>query len=205
MSAFLSPSALYALAQVVLIDVTLAGDNAIVVGMAVRNLPHRARRVAILCGVLGAAVIRIGLALVAVRLLAIIGLTLAGGLLLLWVCWRMYREMRGTAPAEEGTPAPGSLRNAIIRIIVADLSMSLDNVLAVAGAAGEHIGVLVAGLAVSVVLMAVAASLIARLLERYRWISWVGLLVVLAVAIELIVKGGGEVLSLIHISEPTRH
>ncbi|BAK83158.1 YjbE family putative metal transport protein [Komagataeibacter medellinensis] len=193
MSAFLSPSALYALAQVVLIDVTLAGDNAIVVGMAVRNLPPKPRRVAILCGVLGAAVIRICLALVAVRLLAIIGLTLAGGLLLLWVCWRMYRELRGSAPDAEGTPAPGSLRNAIIRIIVADLSMSLDNVLAVAGAAGEHIGVLVAGLAVSVVLMAVAASLIARLLERYRWISWVGLLVVLAVAIELIVKGGGEV------------
>ncbi|KAB8124958.1 TerC family protein [Komagataeibacter medellinensis] len=193
MSAFLSPSALYALAQVVLIDVTLAGDNAIVVGMAVRNLPPKPRRVAILCGVLGAAVIRICLALVAVRLLAIIGLTLAGGLLLLWVCWRMYRELRGSAPDAEGTPAPGSLRNAIIRIIVADLSMSLDNVLAVAGAAGEHIGVLVAGLAVSVVLMAVAASLIARLLERYRWISWFGLLVVLAVAIELIVKGGGEV------------
>lgn len=193
MSTFLSPSALYALAQVVLIDVTLAGDNAIVVGMAVRNLPPRSRRVAILCGVLGAAVIRICLALVAVRLLAIIGLTLAGGLLLLWVCWRMYRELRGSAPDVEGTPAPGSLRNAIIRIIVADLSMSLDNVLAVAGAAGEHMGVLVAGLAVSVVLMAVAASLIARLLERYRWISWIGLLVVLAVAIELIVKGGGEV------------
>ncbi|RFP07491.1 hypothetical protein BFX83_14285, partial [Komagataeibacter xylinus] len=193
MSAIFSPSSLYALAQVVLIDVTLAGDNAIVVGLAVRNLPQSSRRIAILCGVLGAAVIRICLALVAVRLLAIIGLTLAGGLLLLWVCWRMYREMGGDASAEGGTPAPASLRNAIIRIIVADLSMSLDNVLAVAGAAGEHMGVLVAGLVISVVLMAVAASLIARLLERYRWISWVGLLVVLAVAIELIVKGGGEV------------
>ncbi|GCE82931.1 YjbE family putative metal transport protein [Komagataeibacter diospyri] len=193
MSAIFSASSLYALAQVVLIDVTLAGDNAIVVGMAVRNLPHSSRRIAILCGVLGAAAIRICLALVAVRLLAIIGLTLAGGLLLLWVCWRMYREMAGDAHAEGDTPAPASLRNAIIRIIVADLSMSLDNVLAVAGAAGEHMGVLVAGLVISVVLMAVAASLIARLLERYRWISWVGLLVVLAVAIELIVKGGGEV------------
>ncbi|MBV1830037.1 YjbE family putative metal transport protein [Komagataeibacter sp. AV436] len=193
MSAIFSPSSLYALAQVILIDVTLAGDNAIVVGMAVRNLPQQSRRIAILCGVLGAAVIRIGLALVAVRLLAIIGLTLAGGLLLMWVCWRMFREMRGGAEAETDTPAPGSLRNAIIRIIVADLSMSLDNVLAVAGAAGEHMGVLVSGLVISVVLMAVAASLIARLLERYKWISWVGLLVVLAVAIELIVKGGGEV------------
>ncbi|GBQ46453.1 YjbE family putative metal transport protein [Komagataeibacter sucrofermentans] len=193
MSAIFSPSSLYALAQVILIDVTLAGDNAIVVGMAVRNLPQKSRRIAILCGVLGAAVIRIGLALVAVRLLAIIGLTLAGGLLLMWVCWRMFREMRGDTHAETDTPAPGSLRNAIIRIIVADLSMSLDNVLAVAGAAGEHMGVLVSGLVISVVLMAVAASLIARLLERYKWISWVGLLVVLAVAIELIVKGGGEV------------
>lgn len=193
MSAIFSPSSLYALAQVILIDVTLAGDNAIVVGMAVRNLPQQSRRIAILCGVLGAAVIRIGLALVAVRLLAIIGLTLAGGLLLMWVCWRMFREMRGDGHAETDTPAPGSLRNAIIRIIVADLSMSLDNVLAVAGAAGEHMGVLVSGLVISVVLMAVAASLIARLLERYKWISWVGLLVVLAVAIELIVKGGGEV------------
>lgn len=193
MSAIFSPSSLYALAQVILIDVTLAGDNAIVVGMAVRNLPQQSRRIAILCGVLGAAVIRIGLALVAVRLLAIIGLTLAGGLLLMWVCWRMFREMRGDGHAETDTPAPGSLRNAIIRIIVADLSMSLDNVLAVAGAAGEHMGVLVSGLVISVVLMAVAASLIAKLLERYKWISWVGLLVVLAVAIELIVKGGGEV------------
>lgn len=193
MSAIFSPSSLYALAQVILIDVTLAGDNAIVVGLAVRNLPHRSRRIAILCGILGAAVIRIGLALVAVRLLAIIGLTLAGGLLLLWVCWRMYREMRGDAVENDAAPAPGSLRNAIIRIMVADLSMSLDNVLAVAGAAGEHMGVLVTGLVISVVLMAVAASLIARLLERYRWISWIGLLVVLVVAIELIIKGGGEV------------
>ncbi|MBV1834105.1 YjbE family putative metal transport protein [Novacetimonas pomaceti] len=199
MSFAVSASSLYALGQVVLIDLTLAGDNAIVVGMAVRGLPAPQRRIAILAGVLGAALIRICLALVAVRLLAIIGLTLAGGLLLLWVCWRMYREMRGN-PAEhaDAAPAPGSLRNAIVRIIVADLSMSLDNVLAVAGAAGEHVGVLVTGLVVSVLMMAIAASLIARLLERYRWISWIGLLVVLAVAIELIVKGGGEVWT--HIS-----
>lgn len=199
MSFAVSASSLYALGQVVLIDLTLAGDNAIVVGMAVRGLPTPQRRIAILAGVLGAALIRICLALVAVRLLAIIGLTLAGGLLLLWVCWRMYREMRGN-PGEhaDAAPAPGSLRNAIVRIIVADLSMSLDNVLAVAGAAGEHVGVLVTGLVVSVLMMAIAASLIARLLERYRWISWIGLLVVLAVAIELIVKGGGEVWT--HIS-----
>ena len=194
MSFAVSASSLYALGQVVLIDLTLAGDNAIVVGMAVRGLPAPQRRIAILAGVLGAALLRICLALVAVRLLAIIGLTLAGGLLLLWVCWRMYREMRGPGHAgDDASPAPGSLRNAIIRIVVADLSMSLDNVLAVAGAAGEHVGVLVTGLVVSVLMMAIAASLIARLLERFRWISWIGRLVVLAVAIELIVKGGGEV------------
>lgn len=186
--------ALTALLQVVLIDVTLAGDNAVVIGMAVRSLAGAQRRKAIWAGVGLAAVIRVLLALVAVKLLAVVGLTLAGGLLLLWVCWRMYREMQDSHTAdEEGTPAPGSLRSAIIRILIADLSMSLDNVLAVAGAAREHPGILVMGLALSVVLMGLAASLIARLLERYKWISWVGLLVVLAVAIELIVSGGGEV------------
>lgn len=186
--------AVAAFLQVVLIDVTLAGDNAVVIGMAVRSLTGEQRRKAIWAGVGLAAVIRVLLALVAVKLLAIVGLTLAGGLLLLWVCWRMYREMRASHVAEEqGQPAPGSLRSAIIKILIADLSMSLDNVLAVAGAAREHPGILVMGLALSVVLMGVAASLIARLLERYKWISWVGLLVVLAVAIELIVTGGGEV------------
>jgi YjbE family integral membrane protein len=141
-----------------------------------------------------AAVIRVLLALVAVKLLSIVGLTLAGGLLLLWVCWRMYREMRHSNASDgEAGSAPGSLRSAIIKILIADLSMSLDNVLAVAGAAREHPGILVMGLALSVVLMGLAASLIARLLERYKWISWVGLLVVLAVAVELIVSGGGEV------------
>ncbi len=186
--------ALTALLQVVLIDVTLAGDNAVVIGMAVRSLAGAQRRKAIWAGVGLAAVIRVLLALVAVKLLAVVGLTLAGGLLLLWVCWRMYREMQDSHTADEdGTPAPGSLRSAIIRILIADLSMSLDNVLAVAGAAREHPGILVMGLALSVVLMGLAASLIARLLERYKWISWVGLLVVLAVAIELIISGGGEV------------
>nr|WP_242005398.1 YjbE family putative metal transport protein [Acetobacter lovaniensis] len=180
--------------QVVLIDVTLAGDNAVVIGMAVRSLGGAQRRKAIWAGVGLAAVIRVLLALVAVKLLSIVGLTLAGGLLLLWVCWRMYREMQHGNAADEGAGnAPGSLRSAIIKILIADLSMSLDNVLAVAGAAREHPGILVMGLALSVVLMALAASLIARLLERYKWISWVGLLVVLAVAVELIVSGGGEV------------
>nr|WP_217429045.1 YjbE family putative metal transport protein [Acetobacter syzygii] len=186
--------ALAALLQVVLIDVTLAGDNAVVIGMAVRTLSGAQRRKAILAGVGLAAIIRVLLALVAVKLLAIVGLTLAGGLLLLWVCWRMYREMQDSHGADEqGAAAPGNLRSAILKILIADLSMSLDNVLAVAGAAREHPGILVMGLALSVVLMGVAASLIARLLERYKWISWVGLLVVLAVAIELIISGGGEV------------
>lgn len=186
--------AIAALLQVVLIDVTLAGDNAVVIGMAVRSLSGAQRRKAIWAGVGLAAVIRVLLALVAVKLLAIVGLTLAGGLLLLWVCWRMYREMQHSHAEGDGEAgAPGSLRSAIIKILIADLSMSLDNVLAVAGAAREHPGILVMGLALSVVLMGLAASLIARLLERYKWISWVGLLVVLAVAVELIVSGGGEV------------
>ncbi|GBQ31861.1 integral membrane protein TerC [Gluconacetobacter sacchari DSM 12717] len=180
--------------QVILIDLTLAGDNAVVIGLAVRGLPPSLRGRAILAGVAAAALFRVGLAIVAVRLLAIIGLTLAGGILLLWVCWRMFRELRHQdAPVATGTAPPGALRAAIVRIIVADLSMSLDNVLAVAGAAGEHIWVLIAGLAISVLMMAVAASVIARLLERFRWIAWIGLLIVLAVAIELIVKGGGEI------------
>ncbi|GBQ31808.1 YjbE family putative metal transport protein [Gluconacetobacter azotocaptans] len=195
MSDIFSLSALASLLQVILIDLTLAGDNAVVIGMAVRGLPADHRRKAILSGVLAAALIRVGLAIVAVRLLAIIGLTLAGGLLLLWVCWRMYRELHGPHDGDAGGASrpPTSLRTAIIRIVIADLSMSLDNVLAVAGAAGEHVWVLIIGLAVSVLMMAVAAALIARLLERYRWIAWVGLLIVLGVAIELIVKGGGEI------------
>ena len=188
------------LTQVLLIDVTLAGDNAVVVALAVLGLPARERRLAILFGIAAATIIRILFALLALRLLQIIGLTLAGGLLLLWVCWRMMREFSGQArlPAGEaavGVPArPGHLRRVVLRIVLADLSMSLDNVLAVAGAAKQHAWILVTGLAVSVLLMGAAASLVARLLERYRWIAWIGLLIVLAVAIELIIKGSGEVL-----------
>lgn len=197
MSGFLqsvSLPAAVAFLQVVMIDVTLAGDNAVVIGMAVRNLTPQERQRAIFIGVGFAAVIRILLALVAVRLLAIIGLTLAGGLLLLWVCWRMYREMYDSNGEQEaGAPVSGGLGKAIVRIVIADLSMSLDNVLAVAGAAREHPGIMVMGLALSVLLMGLAASLIARLLERYKWIAWVGLLIVLAVALELIFKGGGEI------------
>lgn len=189
-----SLKAFFAFLQVVMIDVTLAGDNAVVIGLVVRSLPVSERRKAILAGVLLAALIRIVMALVAVRLLQIIGLTLAGGLLLAWVCWRMYCEMRaGQHDDGEGAPAPGSFGKAVFRILLADLSMSLDNVLAVAGAAADHPWVLVSGLVLSVLLMGVAASFIARLLDRYKWIGWIGLLIVLGVAIELIVKGGGEV------------
>ncbi len=193
---------LLALAQVLLIDLTLAGDNAVVVGLAVINLPRRERRIAILFGIAAATVIRVALATVALRLLAIIGLTLAGGLLLLWVCWRMYRELRGRRQSlgqagsrgGERRAGPGEMRRAVIRIVLADLSMSLDNILAVAGAAAQHPWVLITGLVCSVLLMGLAASLVARLLERYRWIAWLGLLVVLAVSVELIVRGTHQVL-----------
>ncbi|MFT8674268.1 MAG: TerC family protein [Acetobacter sp.] len=195
--------ALLAFLQVVLIDVTLAGDNAVVIGMAVRGLSGQARRQAILAGVGAAALIRILLALVASRLLDIVGLTLAGGFLLLWVCWRMYRELREEhAPSMQGDAPKAGLGAVIVRIIIADLSMSLDNVLAVAGAAREHPVILIAGLALSVLLMGAAASLIARLLERYKWISWLGLLIVLAVAVELIAKGGGEVARALTLTPP---
>ncbi|WP_406238311.1 YjbE family putative metal transport protein [Acetobacter orientalis] len=189
-----SLQAVIAFLQVILIDVTLAGDNAVVIGLVVKSLSQSDRQKAIFAGIGIAAIIRILLALVAVKLLAVVGLTLAGGLLLLWVCWKMYRELRAEQSAEDaGQATPGSFGKAVFRILLADLSMSLDNVLAVAGAASEHPGILVAGLVLSVLLMGVAASFIARLLDRYKWISWVGLLIVFAVAIELIVKGGGEV------------
>ncbi|WP_370684528.1 YjbE family putative metal transport protein [Acetobacter orientalis] len=189
-----SLQAVIAFLQVILIDVTLAGDNAVVIGLVVKSLSPSDRQKAIFAGIGIAAIIRILLALVAVKLLAVVGLTLAGGLLLLWVCWKMYRELRAEQSAEDaGQATSGSFGKAVFRILLADLSMSLDNVLAVAGAASEHPGILVAGLVLSVLLMGVAASFIARLLDRYKWISWVGLLIVFAVAIELIVKGGGEV------------
>ena len=175
------------------IDLVLAGDNAVVVGMAVAGLPAKQKRRAILGGIAGAAVVRIGLALVALRLLAIVGLLLAGGLLLLWVCWRMYRELRPRPRPGQTAAPPKSLAAAMLQILLADLSMSLDNVLAVAGAARGHVGVLVAGLAISVVLMAVAATLVARLLERYRWLAWAGLAVVLFVACKLVWEGGQDV------------
>jgi YjbE family integral membrane protein len=199
------PPELVALAGVLLIDIVLAGDNAIVVGMAAAGLAPEQRSRAILWGIGAATLMRIGFALVTTQLLAIIGLTLAGGILLLWVCWRMFRELwPGNAEAGREPPdahaddgAPGAprktLRQAVTQILVADVSMSLDNVLAVAGMAKDHVWVLVVGLGISVLLMGVAATLIARLLARFPWIAWVGLLVILYVALDMIWTGWTEV------------
>lgn len=190
-----------ALAQVLLIDVTLAGDNAVVVGLAVAGLEPGLRRRAIAIGVVAATAIRLGLALVAVRLIRIIGLTLAGGLLLLWVAWRMARELRENAHPTAAGARPGGMRAAIVRIVLADLSMSLDNVLAVAGAAGRDTVALVVGLAFSVILMAVAANAMAGLLARRPWIAWAGLALVLYVALHMIWQGGHLVLA--HLQGPS--
>jgi YjbE family integral membrane protein len=185
---------LAALAQVVLIDITLAGDNAIVVGLAVAGLPDRQKRPAILLGIIGATVIRIALGAIALQLLAIIGLLLAGGLLLLWVCWKMFRELRRPhARRAVGETRQKTLRQAMTQIVLADVSMSLDNVLAVAGAAGGSTWVLMLGLLLSVVLMGVAANLLAKVLERRRWIAWAGLVIVLYVAVSMIWKGSAEI------------
>lgn len=184
---------LAAFAQVLVIDIALAGDNAVVVGMAVAGLPARQQRPAILLGILGATVIRIALGAVALQLLEVIGLLLAGGLLLLWVAWKMYREL--TAPAHLPGQSSGqkTLLAAMGQIVLADLSMSLDNVLAVAGAANGSTWVLAAGLVISVLLMGLAAGLMARLLARYRWIAWIGLGLVVFVALRMIWHGAHQV------------
>jgi YjbE family integral membrane protein len=186
---------LAALFQVVLIDITLAGDNAVVVGLAVQGLPARQRRMAILIGIAAATLLRVALSAVAISLLAVLGLTLAGGILLLWVCWKMFRELRESADADGATAAaaPRSLRRAVVSIVLADLSMSLDNVLAVAGAAREHVWVMVAGLALSILLMGVAADFLAQVLHRVRWIAWLGLAVVVYVAVGMVIAGWPEV------------
>jgi YjbE family integral membrane protein len=190
-------ASLIALAQVLLIDLVLAGDNAIVVDMAVAGLPRDQRSRAIAVGIGFATLLRIGLALVTLELLAIVGLVLAGGLLLMWVCWKMYRELRPSQVMRDRATGHGpakTMRQAMLQIVLADLSMSLDNVLAVAGAAREHPWVLAAGLTISVVLMGMAAQWIAGLLERRRWIAWVGLSIVLYVALKMLWDGGHEVL-----------
>ena len=178
-----------------LIDLVLAGDNAVVVGMAVIGLPAAQKNRAILIGIAIATVLRIGFALITLQLLAVVGLIFAGGVLLLWVSWRMYRELRGSEPdaaALAGAPVK-TMRQALLQIVLADISMSLDNVLAVAGASREHPWVLVFGLTISVVLMGVAARLVADLLERHRWIAWAGLMVVVYVALRLIWDGAQDI------------
>jgi len=184
---------LSALLKVVLIDLVMSGDNAIIIGMAVAGLPAANRTRIIFWGVAGATLLRIGFAAVTTQLLQIIGLTLAGGLLLLWVCWRMFRELRHASRRHGAVTAEKTLGQAMVQIIVADLSMSLDNVLAVAGAADDRPLVLAAGLIFSVVLMGAAATAISRLLNRWRWIGWVGLLIVLEVALQMIWEGGADV------------
>ena len=185
---------LISLAQIVFIDLVLAGDNAIVVGLAVAGLPEALRRRAILMGLGGAVVLRILFSVVALKLLAILGLTLAGGLLLLWVAWKLYRELPGQkAHATHQDWRAKSLRSAIIGILAADLSMSLDNALAVAGAAHDKIELLVIGLVLSVALMAIAAEWVARFIERQRWLGYAGLLVVVYVAADMILRGTKEV------------
>ena len=206
-----SAASMTALLQVIAIDLVLAGDNAIVIGLAAAGLPVEQRKKAILIGVLAATVLRILFAAVTVKLLAIVGLLLAGGILLLWVCWKMWRELR-TSHADEQeatealanadldgdkTVATGKVRKtlgqAALQIVVADVSMSLDNVLAVAGAARDHFPVLVIGLVLSIALMGLAASFIARLLHRYRWIAYIGLLIILYVALDMVYRGVVEV------------
>jgi YjbE family integral membrane protein len=203
---------LAALLQVIAIDLVLAGDNAIVIGLAAAGLPKEQRGKAILVGIIAATVLRIFFATITVQLLAITGLLLAGGILLLWVCWKMWRELRTghealdqqaqEALAESDLNADGTIaggaprktfRQAAMQIVIADVSMSLDNVLAVAGAAREHPTVLVIGLVLSIALMGIAASFIARLLNKHRWIAFVGLAIILYVALDMIWRGIHEV------------
>jgi YjbE family integral membrane protein len=218
---------LIALGQVIMIDLVLAGDNAIVVGMAAAGLPKEQRGKVILVGIIAATILRILFALITTQLLLIIGLTLAGGLLLLWVCWKFWRELvqqrrerlrhaamsrqeltkderRELAEPPEALPgaAPAkTMRQAIVQIVIADVSMSLDNVLAVAGAASEHPTVLIIGLVLSVGLMGAAATVIANLLKRFHWIAYVGLAVILWVAVDMIWRGSMEVVTKVDLTQ----
>ena len=209
-----SADAVAALFTVVAIDLVLAGDNAIVIGMAAAGLPKPMRSRAILVGIAAATVLRIVFALAATWLLAFTGLILAGGLLLLWVCWKMWCELRDGHAAEDAADAALSdadlnadgviaggkaktFRQAAIQIVVADVSMSLDNVLAVAGAAREHPMVLIFGLGLSIALMGLAASFVARLLSKHRWIAYVGLAIILYVAGHMIWEGAHQVMPLV--------
>ncbi|MDB5529377.1 MAG: Integral rane protein TerC family [Devosia sp.] len=193
-------TALSAYLEIITINIVLSGDNVVVIGMAAATLAPELRAKAILAGIAAATVIRIGFALLATQLLAIPGLQLVGGLLLLWVCWKMYEELRAQDRADHPTADEiahlprKTLRQAVTQIIVADVSMSLDNVLAVAGAAKHNITALVFGLVLSVVLMGVAASLLARILDRYRWIAWIGLLIIVYVAVTMLYEGADQLM-----------
>lgn len=194
-------SAWSALLSVILLDLVLAGDNAIVVGALAAGLPDKQRKKVIAIGVIAALVLRIVFALMVTWLMGIVGLVLAGGLLLLWVAWKMYRDIRGHGPGESpGSPeVPGdshsgvraakSFAGAAWAVAIADVSMSLDNVLAVAGAAKDHPGIMIVGLIFAVALMGVAANIVAQYIERYRWIAWVGLAVIIYVAVKMIYEG----------------
>ncbi|ODT07087.1 MAG: hypothetical protein ABS58_08800 [Mesorhizobium sp. SCN 65-20] len=212
MTEFFTPEAMTALFQVIMIDLVLAGDNAIVIGLAAAGLPKEQRARAILIGIIAATVLRIGFAAATTQLLQIVGLLLAGGILLLWVCWKMWRELQANhghetqaveALSEEdidkdgkvaGTAPKKTFAQAAWQIVIADVSMSLDNVLAVAGAARDHPNVLIFGLVLSIALMGIAASFIANLLQKYRWIAYVGLVIILYVAGEMIYRGALEVM-----------
>jgi YjbE family integral membrane protein len=206
-------SSLGAFFQVIMIDLVLAGDNAIVIGLAAAGLAPDLRRRAILIGIIAATLLRIGFALITTQLLSLGGgLLIAGGLLLLWVCWKMWRELgqshehdpaaiEALANADQnadGTVAGGAPRktlgSAVWQIIIADVSMSLDNVLAVAGAAKHHTGALIFGLGLSVVLMGLAASFIAGLLNRHRWIAWIGLLIIFYVSVKMLYEGADQLM-----------
>jgi YjbE family integral membrane protein len=200
----LAPGAFAVLLQVILIDAVLAGDNAIVVGSLAAGLPVAERKKVIAIGIGAALVLRIAFALVVTQLMQIVGLVLAGGLLLMWVAWRMYRDLRPSraiidVPGPDdftsmtGPPPAKSFAAAAWSVAIADVSMSLDNVLAVAGAAREHPEVMIIGLLVSVALMGVAANFIAKYIERYRWIAWVGLAVIVYVAGKMIWEGWNDV------------
>ena len=193
------PAAFAAFLQVLMIDLVLAGDNAIVVGALAAGLPAEQRRRVIVIGVIAALVLRILFALIVTQLLQIVGLILIGGLLLLWVAWKMWRDLHhsgesGGSPEVQGDEHSGirpakSFTAAVWAVAVADVSMSLDNVLAVAGAARDHPGILIVGLVFAVALMGIAANVIAKYIERYRWIAYVGLAVILWVAVKMMYDG----------------
>lgn len=192
-----SVSEIYALLQVVLADLALAGDNALVVGLVAVSVPANQRKKVIFIGILMAALLRVAFSFGAVLLLQVIGLLLAGGLLLLWVGWKLWREISGGDDSQEQADAavhrPKNFGTAVSQIVLADLSMSLDNILAVAGAARHHTWVLVVGLALSVGLMGLASTIIANLLKRYHWIAYIGIIVIFYIAGAMIWEGAHQV------------